>query len=276
MARYDLHSHSTHSDGLLTPTALVGRAAGRGVAVLALTDHDEVGGLAEAKVASAAARISLVAGCEVSVTWAGTTIHIVGLHVDPADPALNAGLGAIRAGRATRARRIANALAQAGIPGAFEGACRYATSERLVTRTHFARFLVHSGRARDVRDVFARYLTRGNPGYVPHAWAGLGEAIGWIRGAGGQAILAHPGRYKLARSSMLRLLAEFRDAGGAAIEVLSSSHTAGQYTEFAAHARVFGLRASSGADYHGPGESRVDLGDLPDLPAGVVPVWKDW
>ena len=276
MLRYDLHCHSTVSDGLLPPAAVVARAAARGVDVLALTDHDEVSGLAEAGAAAARAGIRFVCGSELSVSWEETNIHVVGLNLDPDDPALAAGLASIRSGRAGRARRIGEALAAAGIPGAYDGALRYVTHERMITRAHFARWLVEAGYAREVRDVFRRYLTRGKPGYVEHQWATVGQAVEWIHVAGGQAVIAHPGRYKVSAAAMRRLLAEFRDAGGDAIEVLSSSHTAAQCAEFARLARLFGLAGSCGSDYHGPGESWVDLGDLPPLPAGVVPVWKDW
>ena len=167
-------------------------------------------------------------------------------------------------------------LAAAGIPGAYEGAMKYVTSERLVSRMHFARHLVETGRCKDVKDVFSRYLVAGTPGYVSHEWASLADAVGWIHGAGGQAVIAHPGRYKLERGGMRRLLGEFRDLGGDGIEVLSPSHTPAQFSEYAGYARVFGLLASCGSDYHGPGESWMDLGDLPDLPAGVPPIWKNW
>lgn len=276
MPRFDLHSHSTHSDGLLAPAAVVARAVERGVGVLALTDHDEVSGLPEARAAATAAGITLVCGSELSVSWGNITIHVVALGIDPQNPTLITGLETLRSGRSSRARRIADALASAGIPGAFEGAMRYVTSERLVSRTHFARYLVDAGYAREMRDVFKRYLTRGKPGYVPHQWATLTQAVDWIHAAGGQAVIAHPGRYDVSPTGMRRLLSEFRDAGGDALEVLSSSHTPAQSVEFAAHARVYGLRASCGSDWHGPEESWMDLGALPELPAGVDPVWKDW
>jgi 3',5'-nucleoside bisphosphate phosphatase len=274
--RFDLHCHSTHSDGLLTPAALVQRAASRGVDVLALTDHDEVSGLTEAQVAAGETQLRLIAGAELSVSWRAMTLHVLGLRVDAECPVLRSGLATIRAGRAQRARRIADALADAGIPGAYEGALSFVTSERLISRTHFARFLVESGHVRDMRDVFKRYLVRGKPGHVEHAWAGLPEAIEWIHASGGRAVLAHPGRYKVTPTAMRELLAEFRDADGDGIEVLSPSHTVAQVTDFARHARRLGLLASSGSDYHGPGESWVDLGDMPPLPAGVTPVWHDW
>jgi predicted metal-dependent phosphoesterase TrpH len=276
MPRYDLHCHSTHSDGLLAPAAVVARAAARGVDVLALTDHDEVSGLAEAREAAIACGITLVCGAELSVSWERITVHVVALGIDPQDTTLGGGLETIRAGRSMRARGIADALARAGIGGAYEGAMKYVTSERLVSRTHFARFLVEAGHAREVKDVFKRYLTRGKPGYVPHRWAALSEAVGWIHAAGGQAVIAHPGRYDVTPTAMRRLLAEFRDIGGDAVEVLSSSHTSAQFAEYAAYARAFGLRASSGSDWHGPDESRIDLGGLPEMPHGVVPVWSGW
>lgn len=276
MSRHDLHCHSTHSDGVLTPEALVARAAARGVDVLALTDHDEISGLAAAGAAATRAGIGFVCGAEVSVTWEGTTIHVVALGIDPQNATLADGLATIRTGRSERARRIGAALAEAGIEGAYAGAMRYVTSERLISRTHFARFLVEEGHVRAMKDVFKRYLGRDQPGYVPHQWAKLTEALGWIRAAGGQAALAHPGRYGLGTKRMHELLGEFKDAGGAAIEVLSPSHTPGQCAEFAAHVRRYGLRASGGSDFHGPGEGWLDLGDLPELPTGVVPVWADW
>jgi hypothetical protein len=254
----------------------VRRAAQRGVDVLALTDHDETNGLAEARAAAAESGIRLVDGAELSVTWRDTTLHVVALGIDSGDPTLADGLATIRDGRSVRAQRIAEGLAAAGIPGAYEGAMKYVTSERLVGRTHFARYLVEAGYVKEVRDVFKRYLTQGKPGYVGHQWATLTQAVHWIHAAGGVAVLAHPGRYKVSASALRELLGEFRDTGGDGIEVMSSSHTPAQTGEFARHARVFGLLASSGSDYHGPGESRVDLGDMPPLPAGVTPVWRDW
>jgi predicted metal-dependent phosphoesterase TrpH len=276
MLRYDLHCHSTRSDGLLEPAAVVRRAAERGVDVLALTDHDETAGLDEAAAAARDAGVTLVRGAELSVSWEDHTIHVVALGIDSEHPGLVDGLAAIRSGRDGRARRIAAALAANGIPGAWEGALRYVTSERLISRAHFARFLVEAGYVREMKDVFKRYLAPGLPGHVEHAWATLGDAIGWIHAAGGDAVLAHPGRYRVTSTGMRRLLAEFRDRGGDAIEVLSGSHSAAEAAQFASLARVHGLKASTGSDYHGPGESYLDLGDLPPLPAGVTPVWAGW
>lgn len=273
--RYDLHCHSTYSDGLLKPEEVVRRAGARGVDVLALTDHDETGGLAEARHAARESGVRLIDGAELSVSWRDITLHVIALNIDPDCAVLRDGLEAIRHGRAQRAQRMGEELAVAGISGAYAGAMKFVTSSRLISRTHFARHLVEAGHARDTRDVFRRFLVRGKPGYVQHQWATLAEAIGWIHAAGGQAVLAHPGRYKV-DGKMRELLAEFRETGGDGIEVLSSSHTPAQYTEFARYARVFGMLASSGSDFHGPGESWADLGDMPQLPAGVTPVWKDW
>lgn len=274
MPRIDLHCHSTVSDGLLEPAALVRHAARQGVEVLALTDHDDVGGLEAAGAAALELGIRFVPGVEISVTWRNHTIHVVGLGIDAGNEALLQGLAAVRGGREERARRMAESLARAGIPGTFEGALRLAGGPRLLSRTHFARFLVEQGHARDVKRVFRRFLVRGKPGYVPHQWAGLAQALGWIRGAGGLAVLAHPGRYDIGPVTLGELLSEFRDLGGAAIEVVSGSHTPEQYLQFGRQAAAFGLLASAGSDFHGPGESYLDLGRLPELPAGCAPVWQ--
>ena len=274
--RYDLHCHSTVSDGTLTPTAVVERAASRGVDVLALTDHDEIAGLAEARQAAARTGIQFIDGTELSVSWRDITLHIVGLGIDPESPSLVEGMRLIRSGRLSRARLMGESLARAGIEGAFDGAARFAANEQLLSRTHFARFLVEGGHVRDVREVFKRFLTPGKPGYVEHIWASLADAMSWIHGAGGQAVLAHPGRYKTDRTGMQALLAEFKELGGDGIEVLTSSHTHAQYSEYASYALRFGFLASCGSDYHGPGESWMDFGDLPPLPPGLTPVWHAW
>lgn len=276
MLRYDLHCHSTRSDGLLSPADVVCRAAGRSVDVLALTDHDELAGLAEAREAAHEAGIGFVEGSELSVTWRDTTIHVLGLHIDGQNEALQQGLEAVRTGRDARARRIGESLAEAGIDDAYEGALAYVTSERLISRTHFARHLIDKGHARDMKDAFNRFLTAGKPGYVRHAWPTLEQAVAWIHGAGGQAVIAHPGRYKITGGDLRKLVQQFRDLGGNGLEVVSPSHTSAQYAEFAALVRTCGLKASCGTDFHGPGESRFDFGDLPPLPAGVDPVWHDW
>jgi 3',5'-nucleoside bisphosphate phosphatase len=232
--------------------------------------------LAEARDAAHSVGIQFIDGTELSVSWRDTTLHIVGLRIDPENSQLQAGLAAIRGGRAERAKRMAAALDDAGIAGAYEGALSYVTSERLISRTHFARFLVERAYVRDVREVFKRYLTPGKPGYVEHQWASLSDAIAWLHAAGGQAVLAHPGRYRISKTVMRELLTEFKALGGDAIEVHTSSHTPAQFVEFARYARDFDLLASCGSDYHGPGESWMEFGALPPLPADLPPVWKDW
>ena len=278
---YDLHCHSTVSDGLLTPADLVARAAGRGVKFLALTDHDDVAGLAEAREAAARLGIKFINGVEISVSWRSHTLHIVGLRIDPAYVPLVEGLRAIRNGRGARAQLMAESLAKIGIGGALEGAYRYAGNPSIIGRTHFARFLVESGYSKDVRSVFNNYLVKGKPGYVSHQWAALPDTVSWIRGSGGVAVLAHPGRYTSGRKHMgsttLReLLREFTDLGGQGIEVVSGAHTPEQYAEFARYAEEYGLFASCGSDFHGPGESYRDLGGLPDFPLSCRPVWQLW
>ncbi|MCS6787072.1 MAG: PHP domain-containing protein [Thiobacillaceae bacterium] len=273
---FDLHSHSTASDGVLSPAMLVERARTQGVGVLALTDHDELRGQAEAAAAASAAGLRYVTGVEVSVTWGGHTVHIVGLHVDPQEPTLLAGLAANRAGRAERARRMAAELARLGIEGALEGAYARAVNPDLIGRTHFARFLVEEGHVKDVKTVFQKYLVKGRPGYVPHEWASLSAAIGWIRAAGGQAVLAHPGRYPFGREKMHLLVQEFRDLGGVAIEVVTGSHSEDQVPQYAALAQEYGLYASVGSDFHAPGEGGRELGRLRPLPEGCRPLWQTW
>jgi 3',5'-nucleoside bisphosphate phosphatase len=273
---FDLHCHSTASDGLLGPQELVRRAAKHGVTTLALTDHDELSGLEAARDTARELGIRFIDGVEISVTWAGMTLHIVGLGVDPASEALERGLASVRDSRAIRAERIARELAAAGIQGSLEGAYAYAENPRLIGRTHFARFLVERGHVRDVKTVFQRYLVRGKPGYVPHQWATLAQAVDWIVASGGRAVVAHPGRYKLSRPEMRRLLGEFKSAGGQGVEVITGSHTRAHFTEFAALAREVGMLASRGSDFHGPRESQVELGGLSPLPPDLTPVWHDW
>ena len=274
--RPDLHSHSTRSDGLLAPAELVERAAIRGVTALALTDHDDTSGLEEAGAAAAEQGVELIKGVEISVTWEGHTIHVVGLYIDPSGAELAEGLRALRSGRSRRASVMAAELEKLGMRGALEGARRHARNPELVGRAHFARFLVQHGYARDVQSVFRNYLAPGKPGYVPHQWTTLELAVRWIGASGGMAVLAHPGRYPLGTPQQEALLGEFRDAGGAGLEVVSGSHTPEQFRVYARYAGRFGLLASSGSDFHGPREGRYDLGALPALPAGCTPIWRDW
>lgn len=276
MPNIDLHCHSTVSDGLLTPAQLVEHAAARGVTMLALTDHDDVGGLDEARRVAAEKNITFINGVEISVDWRGQTLHIVGLGIDPDYPQLAQGLLSIRNGRTVRARNIAAQLDKFGIHGSFEGACSHSGGGRLIGRMHFARFLVQQGYAKDAKSVFKKYLVKGKPGYAPHIWAPLSDAVSWICDSGGRAVIAHPGRYKLGKDALDELLLEFRALGGEALEVVTSSHTPEQSLLFARHTRRLGLLASRGSDFHGPGESYFDLGRMPELPPDCTPVWHDW
>ncbi|MBE0621132.1 MAG: PHP domain-containing protein, partial [Burkholderiales bacterium] len=260
----------------LAPAELVRRAAGNGVDMLALTDHDEISGLAEARAQATELGLRFVNGVEVSISWGEITIHVVGLNVDPGNAQLQQGLHAIRQGRTERAKKMAQDLARVGIPGSLEGAYAYVDNPNLIGRTHFARFLVEKHYVRDVKSAFQHYLVGGKPGYVPHQWATLEEGLACIKAGGGIAVVAHPGRYKLTRTEMRKFLGEFKEGGGAGVEVITSSHTAEQFLEYAILANEFGLLASRGSDFHGPGESRVDLGRLPSLAADLKPVWHDW
>ncbi len=270
----DLHSHSTVSDGTLPPRDVVRRAAAQGVELLALTDHDELGGLAEAAACAAELGLAFVPGVEVSVTWGGRTVHVVGLGIDPANAALREGLAVVRSGRTERAHEMAGQLAAAGIDGAFDGALKYVGNPQLISRTHFARFLVERGVCRDTREVFGRFLVEGRPGYVPHRWAQLADAVRWIVDAGGVAVIAHPGRYRLGDEALWALAAEFHALGGRGLEVVTSNHDAAETQRFAAMAREFGFAASRGSDFHAPGESQVELGRVVALPSRLTPVWE--
>jgi predicted metal-dependent phosphoesterase TrpH len=269
----DFHCHSTISDGLLAPADLVRRAAGNGVDVLALTDHDAIGGLDAARATAAEVGIGFVNGVEISIEWNETSVHIVGLGFDPGNAELAAGLAEISGGRIDRARRMAAELARIGIEGTFEGAMKYAENPSLISRAHFARYLVERGYCPDLRRVFETYLVPGKPGYVDHRWASLADSLRWIHAAGGVAVVAHPARYKINMPSLRVFLGEFRDLGGEAIEVTSGSHTPEQTQVFARIAREFGFLASRGSDFHGPDESYTDLGKLPLLPDDLKPVW---
>ncbi|MFA5626860.1 MAG: PHP domain-containing protein [Thiohalomonadaceae bacterium] len=272
---YDLHSHSWISDGTLSPTALVQRAAAAGVTVLALTDHDDTAGHAEARLAAEASGIEILAGVEVSVTWQGMTIHVVGLNIDPADIPLQTGLARLRDFRNWRAEEMGRRLAQRGIAGAHAGALALSRG-RVISRTHFAHFLVSQGCGKTVRDIFKHYIKPNKPGYVPGQWAALEEAVGWIRGAGGVAVMAHPARYPLTTSKLRRLLVEFMEYGGEAMEVVSGSHGPDDVQAMARHARGLGLLASAGSDFHGPEHAWLELGQLAALPEGLTPVWQAW
>lgn len=271
----DLHCHSLHSDGLLAPHELVRRAHANGVELFALTDHDELSGLAAARDAADVLGMPIVTGVEISVSWRGDhTIHVLGFDFDADDAALAAGLAGVRNGRDARARQMSADLEKVGIHGAYEGALKYVTNPALIGRSHFARYIAEAGHAKDVKSVFDHWLAKGKPGYVQHLWASLGNAVGWIRNAGGVAVIAHPGRYRVSKREMRELIAEFIAAGGEGIEVLSGSHGPEETREVARLAREFDLLASRGSDYHGPGEGWRDIGKMPPLPEGLTPVWS--
>lgn len=270
----DLHSHSNVSDGTLPPEALAARAHANGVELWALTDHDEVAGQSRARDAARALGLPYVTGTEVSVSFAGHTVHIVGLGFDAEEPRLVEGLRETRAGRERRAREMAAGLARVGIPGAFEGALRHVGNAGLISRTHFARFLVEAGICASTHEVFKRYLTDGHPGYVEHRWAALRDAVGWITGAGGIAVIAHPGRYHLTPNEEFALFSEFKALGGRGVEVVTGSHSSADAIRYTEVALEFDLLASRGSDFHSPEESRIDLGTLPDLPSRLTPVWE--
>ncbi len=271
-----MHNHSTSSDGLLSPTQLIELAARTGVDAIALTDHDTTDGLEEAASAARRAGVVLVPGVEISVSWGDTTLHVVGLQVDPAAPALARGLESIRQGRTERAHRIAAALQAAGIADTFEGAYALAENKSMLGRTHFARHLHQIGRVKNIQAAFDKYLARGKPAYVAHRWAGLQDAVQWIRAAGGVAVLAHPGRYNLKPMFRDEMLRDFRAAGGEAIEVVTGSHRPEEYPMWQRIAEEHAFLASRGADYHGPGESAVEPGRLPALHPSLTPVWSKW
>ena len=269
----DLHCHSVVSDGTLTPEQLAARASANGVELWALTDHDEVGGQQRAAAAAKAHGMKYLTGAEISVTFAGETVHIVGLGFDANNPLMRQGLEATRNGRGPRAMEMAAGLAAVGIPNAYEGALKFVGNPELISRTHFARFLVESGACTDTYEVFRKYLTEGKPGYVPHRWASLKDAVTWITQTGGIAVIAHPGRYKFTPNEEYALFTDFKHHGGQGVEVVTGSHTVDEYLEYAGMAKEFDLVASCGSDFHGPGESRLDLGALPPLPKGLTPVW---
>ena len=269
----DLHCHSTVSDGTLAPEALAQRAAANGVELWALTDHDETSGQARAAVAAHDRGMRYLTGTEISVSFIGKTVHIVGLGFDAEDHRMLRGLVQTRGGREQRAHDMAEQLAKVGIQGAFEGALKYAGNHDLISRTHFARFLVETGVCKDTNDVFRKYLTEGKPGFVEHRWATLKEAVTWITQAGGVAVVAHPARYRFTANEEYALFTEFKSHGGQGVEVVTGSHTAAEYLTYADTAREFGLAASRGSDFHSPDESHTDLGTLPLLPSGLTPVW---
>ena len=270
----DLHCHSVVSDGTLEPEALAARAKANGVELWALTDHDEIGGQHRACDAALALGMNYLTGTEISVTFADTTVHIVGLGFDADDSRLAAGLYATRDGRRARALEMADGLAKVGIPGTYEGALQYVGNPELISRTHFARHLVETGVCADTQEVFRKFLVEGKPGFVPHRWATLKNAVTWITDAGGIAVIAHPARYKFTANEEYALFTEFKAHGGRGVEVVTGSHSSADAMRYTDTALEFELLASRGSDFHSPDESHIDLGTLPALPAQLTPVWE--
>jgi 3',5'-nucleoside bisphosphate phosphatase len=270
----DLHCHSVISDGTLTPEAVAERAAKNGVGLWALTDHDELKGIARARAAAKAHDMKYLTGTEISVSFADKTVHIVGLGFDETNAQLVAGLDSVRGGRLERAREMSDGLAKVGIKGAFEGAMQYVGNPDLISRSHFARHLVATGVCPDTNSVFRKYLTEGNPGFVEHKWAKLKDAVTWIVEAGGQAVIAHPGRYGFSANVEYALFTDFKNFGGRGVEVVTGSHSEAEYVVYADMAKEFKLAASRGSDFHSPTESRIDLGTLPDLVGSLTPIWE--
>jgi predicted metal-dependent phosphoesterase TrpH len=270
----DLHCHSVVSDGTLSPEELAARAKANGVELWALTDHDEVGGQLRAQTAASEQGLKYLTGVEISVTFAGQTVHIVGLGFDATDPRMQEGLNRTRGGRDVRAQEMADQLAQVGIANAYEGALQFVGNPELVSRTHFARFLVESGVCADTHEVFRNYLVEGKPGFVPHRWASLKDAVQWITECGGAAVIAHPARYKFSANEEFALFSEFKTHGGVGVEVVTGSHTPAEYLIYAGMAKEFDLAASRGSDFHSPQESHTDLGCLPYLSGELTPIWE--
>lgn len=272
----DLHCHSTVSDGVLEPEQLAQRAHSNGVQLWALTDHDEVAGVARARKAAQALGMGFVSGVEISVTWAGHTVHVLGLGLDESHPDLVQGLAGVRGGRTDRAIEMGRRLEKMGVPDGYQGALKLASNPSLVSRTHFARFLLDKGYCKTMQAVFDTYLGEGKPAYVPMQWSSLQQAVGWVLQAGGRAVIAHPGRYDYTPTQFGQLFSIFKDLGGAGIEVVTGSHRTDQYQEYAKVARHYGFLASVGSDFHSPREGKLDLGKVPPLPKGLTPVWHDW
>lgn len=284
-ANFDLHNHTNASDGILSAEALVRLAASNGCEALAITDHDSMDNVLPAMTAAREVGLRLIAGVEISVSWVAAgdidspskTIHIVGLNIDPQSTVLIDGLASVRDGRLARGRAIAASLDDVGIPNIFDDAYALAENKAMLGRTHFARALVARGIVRNVGQAFQRYLTPGHPGYVPHQWARLTDAVSWIRAAGGEAVVAHPGRYGLAEKPLKALFSEFKELGGCAVEVVTGSHSPSEYASFAARCKEFGFLASRGADFHSITETPDAPGTLPTLDQidrQLRPVWE--
>lgn len=270
---YDLHCHSTASDGALSPTELVQRAHEYGVTSLALTDHDTVTGLNEAQAAATATGIKLIPGIELSSSWKNKCFHIVGLGINPDYPPLREATRNLQVMRMERAEKIADKLEKKNIPGALEAVKKNA-GEGMITRSHFANFLLSQFHVSTQQEAFDRYLGTGKAAFVATTWTDMEQAIKWITQSGGVAVLAHPLRYKLTASWINRLLAAFKEAGGLGIEVVTGRYSADEIRVIANYAKRFELAGSVGSDFHSPDNQWIELGRLAPLPDNIKPVWE--
>ena len=272
----DLHMHSNASDGKLTPSELILRAEKNNVEMLALTDHDSLKGITEAKDSAQGKNIHFIPGVEISVTWGSETIHVLGLNIDPTNEILSSALHSIQDTRYKRAKAINQALVVAGLPSLLDEALEEAQNPGQISRTHFARVMKSKGICASMQDVFRNYLVSGKPGFVEHKWVSLKSAIEWIQTAEGLAVLAHPARYKLSAIHLNALLDDFSNLGGIAIEVATGSHSYSDIKKFQTIANQNNFEASRGSDFHSLTESRFDVGEAPPLPYDTVPVWARW
>lgn len=270
---YDLHCHSNASDGSLSPTELVARAREKGVTTLALTDHDTTAGLAEASQAAAEQGVRLISGIELSASYHSHCLHIVGLNIQPNNETLEAGIAQQHQLRAERAKLIAAKLVKKRLPDAYPSVCAAAGNGE-ITRLHFADFLVAQGIVNDQQQAFDRYLSKGKPGYVPTQWPTLQEIVRWIVAAGGIAVLAHPLRYRLSHKWLNRALADFKQSGGIAMEVVTGRASTEDIKLSSVFAARHQLLASVGSDFHNPDNQWVELGRLTNLPPTLHPVWE--
>ncbi|EAR55703.1 putative metal-dependent phosphoesterase [Photobacterium sp. SKA34] len=273
---FDLHSHTTASDGRLTPQELVRRAVDMRVDILAITDHDTVAGLHEAHtvIEQEALPITLINGIEISTVWQNFDIHIVGLNIDPQNPTLVAFIEQQVERRLERAKEIGARLEKNKMPGAFEGAAKLA-GDASITRAHFARWIVEQGYAKTMQAVFKKFLTRGNPGYVPPNWCTIADAIDVIHAAGGKAVIAHPGRYNMTAKWLKRLIQHFIEAGGDGMEVSQPQQAPQERRTLGDYAIQFNLLASQGSDFHYQ-SPWTELGRNLWLPKDVPAIWHDW
>jgi predicted metal-dependent phosphoesterase TrpH len=270
---YDFHCHSTASDGALSPSALLYRAHQQGVNVLALTDHDTTMGLREARACAADLGIRFVNGIELSSSWQNKCLHIIGLNIDPDYAPLASATTQLRISRLERAVKIAEKLEKKRITGSLE-AVQKAAGDGMITRSHFADFLLSQFHVSTQQEAFDRYLAKGKPAYVSTTWADMTLAVQWIKESGGIAVLAHPLRYQLTASWMKRLLTAFKDAGGLGIEVITGRTNPDEIKLLANYASSFGLAGSVGSDFHNPNNPWLELGRLAPLPDTVQPVWE--